>query len=283
MPVRSNGSAALSIFTAIAVMGCGHETTAPEVAIMPVPALTARNSVVGAPFGWSSSSGQPASFTLGVESAATHSGTLAAFISNSGPATDSTFATISQFVRPDAYAGHMVRLSGWLRPTGVALPDSAAAAAGKSKPVSGLWMRVDGIGATLAFDNMQNRPVAGTGGWQFIDIVLYVPQDAIGIAFGILFSGTGQLLADDIALDTVGASIPRTDMLKGPVPTPSITDATGAAYQQDPAAPVNLDFESTLRASASSRRSAPAGAPIASRLGLSHLPRSARVLAERTQ
>jgi hypothetical protein len=103
-------------------------------------------------------------------------------------------------------------------------------------------MRVDGPGEVLAFDNMQSRPVIGTTDWQLVSVVLDVPTGATGISFGVLFSGSGQLLADDVAIDTVGISIPTTSMMTTPVVNSSVS-----SYQSDPLSPANLDFETVVR------------------------------------
>jgi len=123
------------------------------------------------------------------------------------------------------------------------LPTAAAAADGKPAPVSGLWMRVDGYGLMLGFDNMVGRPVVGTTGWQKVSVVLDVPTYAIGIAFGVLFSGSGELLVDDVVLESVSTSTPTTNILKAETPVSGDPEATVAAYSHSPAAPTNLDFE----------------------------------------
>src|SRR5215471_16702910 len=40
---------------------------------------------------------------------------------------------------------------------------------------AGLWMRVDKGPNMVAFDNMQNRSIKGTSGWQEYEVVLDVP------------------------------------------------------------------------------------------------------------
>jgi hypothetical protein len=260
MRTHSDAVAVTALVAVITLASCTHEIAAP------VPELTPTNSADGIPLGWSGFLGQPPSFAVGVETANTHSGAQAAFVANAvALPPDSTFTEFSQVLRPNSYFGHRLRLSGYFRPTGVALPTAAAAADHRAPPVSGLWMRIDGPGEVLAFDNMQDRPVTGTTDWRQVSIVLDVPANAIGIAFGVLFSGKGQLLVDDLTFDTVSVAVPTTDMLRG-VPSPSayLTDSLAASYQRDPDVPVNLGFELALHESASSRDAA-ATLPSASR------------------
>lgn len=247
----SRVGSAISRMAVIALLaGCGRTSTEP-LSITSVPALTAQNSTVGAPVGWHVFLGQPTSFAIGTETASAHGGTTAAFLMNATPTPpDTTFSTIDQFVQVGAFAGHRVRLSAWLRPVNVTLDTLTN---GKPAGVSGLWMRIDGYGLELGFDNMDARPVVGTTGWQHVSVVLDVPTYAIGIGFGALFSGRGELLVDDVVLETVGTSTPTTNMLSGEVPVPGDPEATVATYAREPAAPVNLDFESAARAVAARR------------------------------
>ena len=78
-------------------------------------------------------------------------------------------------------------------------------------------MRVDKDKTAVAFDNMQNRPIKGTELWRVCDVVLDVPQDATGISFGILLSGTGEVWMNHVTFEVVGDSVPVTaDAMKAP-------------------------------------------------------------------
>ena len=86
----------------------------------------------------------------------------------------------------------------------------------------GLWMRVDGKRSqTLAFDNMQDRPVKGTSAWQNYEVVLDVPAGATGIFFGILLDGPGTVWMNSAKFEEVATSIPTTDKVKAPAPGPT--------------------------------------------------------------
>jgi hypothetical protein len=232
---------------------CGRESTAPA-ADAPVPQLTSLNSTPGIPLDWIGFLGQPTSFAVGEETANAHGGVRAAYLASVTPTpVDSTFATIDQFIQAQAYLGKRVRLSAWVRAVNIVLPTAAAAADGKPAPVSGLWMRIDGYGTLLGFDNMQKRPVIGTTGWQQVSIVLDVPTYAIGIAFGALFSGMGELLVDDMVLETVSTSVPTTDMNAGVVNVPGDPEATVTTYSTAPVAPSNLDFELAIHGASATR------------------------------
>ena len=93
-----------------------------------------------------------------------------------------------------------------------------------------MWMRVDGPDSAMyAFDNMDDRPVSGDTEWKRYEIVLDVPGDSVGVAFGFFLSGGGEVWADDFRLERVTDTTP----------------VTGKRLQQS-RTPVNLDFEKLI-------------------------------------
>jgi len=103
-------------------------------------------------------------------------------------------------------------------------------------------MRVDGPGETQGFDNMSNRALVGTGDWQHVAVVLDVPVTAIGIVFGVILQGSGEVFADDFTLETVADTVAATNLLPGFVPSGD-SATTVATYARYPFAPRNLDLE----------------------------------------
>ncbi len=127
--------------------------------------------------------------------------------------TDDAFGSLTQGVSAERWRSKRVRLSGWLRTEDVKLGNA------------GLWMRVDGAGVTLAFDNMWQRGVKGTTGWQRYEVILDVPEEAKEIVFGALLSGDGMLWVDDLSLEESPQGVASTE--------------PGRPAES----PVNLDFE----------------------------------------
>jgi hypothetical protein len=149
---------------------------------------------------------------------------------NSLVSAPSTFATIVQSVRADAFRGRRVRWAGWVRHANV------------QGEGGGLWMRVDGPGTMLAFDNMLSRPLLGTSDWHEVSVVLDVPANALGITYGVLLSDAGDLTVDDLRLE-IAPDAALTDRLTGPIPAGVDSATIAATYARTAAAPVNLDFE----------------------------------------
>jgi hypothetical protein len=76
---------------------------------------------------------------------------------------------------------------------------------------AGLWMRVDGKNQQmLSFDNMQDRPIRGTLDWKQYAIVLDVPRESIGIFFGILLVGPGEVWLANVQFAIVNNTVPKT-------------------------------------------------------------------------
>ena len=71
-------------------------------------------------------------------------------------------------------------------------------------------MRVDKGSAVVSFDNMADRPIKGTTAWQNYEVVLDVPQDATGVAFGILLNKSGSVWLNNVQFEDVGVDVPTT-------------------------------------------------------------------------
>ena len=102
------------------------------------------------------------------------------------------FGSLTTGTSAQPYRGKRIKYSGHLR--------------SQEAEVGGLWMRIDrshdGRVTTLAFDNMQDRPVRGTTDWAEYAVVLDVPDDAHQITFGFLLNGSGTLWGDNLKIDT---------------------------------------------------------------------------------
>ncbi|MFT7463502.1 MAG: hypothetical protein ACI9EF_001846 [Pseudohongiellaceae bacterium] len=75
---------------------------------------------------------------------------------------------------------------------------------------------------------MGDRPLKGTTDWVRSEVVLDVPETTLGLAFGALLVGLGELWLADLQLEIVGEDVPTTNLIR---------DQPGA-----PDRPVNLEF-----------------------------------------
>ncbi len=98
----------------------------------------------------------------------------------------SAFTALSKTIPVD-FAGMKLELRGFLRTENVS-------------DFTGLWMRQDDDGGSVAFDNMQRRRLKGTTEWAEYSIVLPLNAAAKRLTFGVLASGTGRVWADDLRL-----------------------------------------------------------------------------------
>ena len=109
------------------------------------------------------------------------------------------FATLMQAFKGSEYLGKRLRLSAYVKTQEV-------------EKWAGLWMRVDGSWKRmLSFDNMHRRPIRGTNDWQKYEVVLNVPQESVGIFFGILLAGKGHVWLSNVQFETVSERVLTTD------------------------------------------------------------------------
>ena len=125
-------------------------------------------------------------------------------------ARSSGFGTMMQAIDASEYRGKRLRLSSYVKSKGV-------------ENWAGVWMRVDGPeqSRSLAFDNMNDRPIKGTKDWTRCDIVLDVANEATGIAFGILVNGPGTVWLDDVKFEVVTTAVPTTGTRQGVAKKPA--------------------------------------------------------------
>ena len=165
------------------------------IALAAVLAMTA-TAKEGTPAGWIISGSHPMFYEMGVAPNGGQNRGPAGYLKSWEPV--SGFGTMMQQIAADDYLGKRVRFSAAMRTENVA-------------GWSGVWMRTDTPERTGAtFDNMQDRPVKGTTGWNRHAIVLDVPTTATNISFGVLVSGEGAAWLDDAKFEVVPNSIPTT-------------------------------------------------------------------------
>jgi len=199
----------MRLFAAIVLAGLAVLASAPAVLAQPADL----------PAGWVRAGDHPADYEMGMDPKGGKSGKACAFIR--GRAADPQgFGTLMQMFDAGEYVGKRLRLSASVKSAGIT-------------KWAGLWMRIDGatppgsqMATLLGFDNMQSRPIAGTADWKTHAIVLDVPAEARGIAFGILLSGPGQAWMDDLRLEPVGTDVPVTGMPVSSGPPPKKPNLT---------------------------------------------------------
>jgi len=238
----------LCIGSGMMLVACTHADRIVRPAVPPADSTPPQDSaavrVAEIPAGWSWWGGNPVAFKVGTQRGKAHSGAVAAYVTGTSEtppptenaprptaAAEENFASLAQYFPADAYRGRRLRWSGWLNASGTATWSAA------------LWMRIDGPGVIQAFDNMSDRMVTTTSGWERFSVVLNVPANAIGISLGLLTFGAGEVVADDFVLEVVGDSVAVTHQLSGPIPLGSDSASTAAWYARAPRAPHNLGFE----------------------------------------
>ncbi len=129
---------------------------------------------------WFLAGDTPQDYAYGIDPTLTLNGKASASL-KAGVAQPAGFGTLMQAFQGIEDRGKRLRMSGSVKAQVV-------------EQWAGLWMRVDGEGGkVLSFDNMQNRQIQGTRDWKQYEVVLDVPAESVGIYFGILLVGKGQV------------------------------------------------------------------------------------------
>ncbi|MCP5068880.1 MAG: hypothetical protein GY946_20140, partial [bacterium] len=144
--------------------------------------------VDGAPRGW----GGGPSETLHYDGKVVHDGQGAARVERDQHS-PGKFSSLTKKI-PIDFEGEWIELRGYLRAENV-------------ETHAGLWMREDGPGGMLQFDNMGGQPVKGTRDWAEYSIRLPLDPNARELLFGVLVSGNGVVWADDLQLLVDGKPI----------------------------------------------------------------------------
>jgi erythromycin esterase len=186
------------------------------------------NMVIGAPQLWGGTFN--AQFEVGNDYGAVHGGRASAFVRMLQPRhlNETQFGQLVQNIRADAYVGTRIKVSAWLRTTGLTGDHGA-----------GLWLRVDGRAFNL-LDNTDDRRITTATDWQQMFMVTDVPDDAIGLTYGVLLASTGIVWVDDFRIEVVDETVPVTTVQ---IPVTLDEDALLRVFEVLPMAPRNLDFE----------------------------------------
>ena len=163
-------------------------------ALMLVPAITAASS----PTCWQLAGNDLSCYQMDRDSVVTYAGKPSGRLTSVGEC--QSFGTMVQCIDPAAYAGKRIRFSAHVKARDV-------------RDWAGLWMRVDGeggCGTTLAFDNMNTRPITGSRDWARYDIVLDVAKEAKSICLGILLEGQGKVWLSGVRFEAVNTAVPTT-------------------------------------------------------------------------
>ena len=145
---------------------------------------------------WYRSGSKPGSYKMGFDKTVFQSGANSVIIESLEKEIDG-FATIMQTCNAKNYLGTKVKMTGYIKSENVA-------------DWAGMWMRVDPKESheSLAFDNMEDRPVKGTTDWTKCEITLDVPAESGTLNFGVLLSGTGKIWFDNVSFEILDNKTP---------------------------------------------------------------------------
>jgi hypothetical protein len=164
-----------------------------------------------APKGWFLAGNAPQDYNVGTRTLSDGPPQSIAYLRSNAASTHG-FGTLMQSFSAGEYGGHRVRFSAEVKSEGIT-------------GWAGLWMRADKERTTVAFDNMQSRPIRGTQAWNRYEVVLDIPADATSLHFGVLLTGPGEIDISGLKFEIV--------------PDPRVPQIGPAPMQSKP---VNLDL-----------------------------------------
>lgn len=166
--------------------------------------------------GWFLSGVAPQKYEIGRDFEQVHQGNASGYLKSVKETSNNEFGTMMQQFQAGKWKKKRLKISCFMQTKNV-------------EGMAGLWMRIDSKeGDTLQFDNMSNRPITGTTGWNYYSVVLDVPEAAGGIYFGAMLLGNGEVWVDEFKLEEVDEKVPSTNLL--------VSDTL-------PIEPVNLSFD----------------------------------------
>jgi C-terminal processing protease CtpA/Prc len=201
-----------------------------DVPFVPTPTIPPSASALPPepmPSGWMQMG--VSAYRVGLDRAVGRSGGASGHVTAASPAPDG-FGSLSQIIRADDYRGKRLRFSAYVKTRGV------------SGRGAGLWMRVDGNGGVMAFDNMQSRPLLGSADWSRASVVLDVPVEADGIPFGLILASGGEAWIEDASLEVVGTDVASTNMMAATADASKVAEQR-ASFANSPLSPVNLQLD----------------------------------------
>lgn len=217
---------AISLAVLTALLGCTGDES-PAAPVVPAGPHETRDAAI--PEAWTGTA--PYSM-IGTTSDA-RGGMRAAYLSSTAQGAG-TPPQLTQSIKADAFVGHRIRLSAWIK----ADRDSLAKQAW-------IWMRVDDAMSALAYGNSENDATPNPTEWHQVSVVLDVPSNALAISFGAVLNSVGTLKIDDVGLERVGPDVPQTNLFATPVPLPVDSAVNRLDYSRYSTTAENLDFEGT--------------------------------------
>lgn len=151
------------------------------------------------PKDWFKAGSTASDYKMGVDESVTFDGNKSAFI-EADSAESKSFGTLMQNSSVEDYLGERVKLTIYIKTQDVS-------------GWSGGWFRIDdGKKKTLAFDNMNNRPITKSTEWAKYTMVLDIPTNATKMAYGVMLNGNGKVWFDNLSFEIVDYNTPVTDL-----------------------------------------------------------------------
>lgn len=147
------------------------------------------------PSAWLLGGNNRSAFNLVSDPSVTYKGQPSAHLSPRSPGVIGG-ATMQRLVVDPTYMGQRVRFSAYIKATNMDMP-------------GGLWIEVPpNMPALPLYDDVRNRIIVGTTGWERREMVVDVPANSKSISVGVMMGNQGDLWVAGARLDVVGKDVP---------------------------------------------------------------------------
>lgn len=147
------------------------------------------------PSDWLLGGNNRSAFKLSADPSVTYKGQPSAHLSPRSPGVIGG-ATMQRLVVDPAYMGQRVRFSAYIKATNMDMP-------------GGLWIEVPpNMPGLPLYDDVRNRIVVGTTGWERREMVVDVPTNSKSISVGVMMGNQGDIWVAGARLEVVGKDVP---------------------------------------------------------------------------
>ena len=149
---------------------------------------------------WVKTGSTPQNYEMGTDIPANTEGVGMATIKSTSNA-GTGFGALMHQLSATTFAGKRVKVTGIVRTVGV-------------QQWGGLWLSVNQptSSQTISLSNLKHTSLEGTSkGYTKTEIVLDVPANSKGIAYGAILQGQGQIFAGRVFFDIVDNNVPVTN------------------------------------------------------------------------
>jgi len=146
--------------------------------------------------GWIPTGSAPQNYEMGNDAKYNNDG-VGVNVIKSRPGNTAGFGALMQQIDAKTFKGKRIKVTGIIKSSDV-------------REWGGIWVSVDQeAGQNVSLENMKHSSITGTkDAFTYVSIVVDVPSNSKGIAYGSVLKGAGQISTGRVSFDIVDKSVP---------------------------------------------------------------------------